>query len=188
MAKGTPRSADLNRLIHHGATQAELADLFKLTNKAVQKRISGKVGSVGEDRGSPLFPVCEAAKFLVDPDGSKIEEALATITPAKLPPQLQDVFWKAQLARQKFLEQRGDLWSTAHVFEAITEILKELRQGILSFEDTIESETALTEDQRQIIRRMSDSLLNSLNKRLEDNFSLYAPDPDEHGPDPSISE
>lgn len=186
MAKGSPRSADLNRFIHHGATQHELADLFSLTPKAVQKRIAGKVQSVSEDRGSPLFPVAECAKYLAAVDESKIEEALANITPQKLPPALQDTFWKAQLARQKFLEQRGDLWNTAKVFEVITEILKELRQGILIFEDTIESETALTEAQRQIIRKMSDSLLNSLNKRLEDNFSLYAADPDENGPDPTI--
>ena len=188
MAKGTPRSADLNRFILHGATQSELADLFNMTPKAVQKRIAGKVQPVSEERGSPLFPVAECAKYLVDADASKIEEALNTITPAKLPPQLQDVFWKAQLARQKFLEQRGDLWSTASVFEAITEILKELRQGVLAFEDTIEGETALTEEQRLIVRRMSDMLLVGLNRRLEDNFSLYAPNPDEHGPDPSIIE
>jgi hypothetical protein len=94
---------------------------------------------------------------------------------------LQDAFWKAQLNRQKFEINRGELWATHRVIEIMAAAFKSVRMQILMFVDTVEQRDELSDKQRGVIQKLSDELLANLQHALVDEFELYVPPPDEHG-------
>lgn len=166
--------------IHDGVTVTTLAQIFGLDHKDVNKRLVGKVTPVSGKDKYVRYKIRDAAPYLVD---LKIdpEEYLKNLSPSKLPPVLQDSFWKALLSRQKYEENKGDLWRTQRVFEVVTAAFKVIRLTILMFNDTVSQQTELTERQRQIIQELSDGLLESLHSALVEDFEMYVPSDDEHG-------
>lgn len=167
-------------LIHDGVTVTTLAQIFALDHKDVNKRLIGRAPAV-DPKATPLkYRIRDAAPYLVD---LKIdpEEYLKSLTPSKLPPALQDAFWKAQLSRQKYEENRGELWRTARVFEIVSEAFKVIRITINMFSDNVAQQSELTPLQRRIIENLSDGLQEGLNSNLREHFELYMPADDEHG-------
>lgn len=182
MSRGTARSEADTELLFVGATATTLAQMFDLHHKDVVRRLAGRVtpSVPGEGSKAPLYHIRDAAPYLCE---HKIdyEEFIKRLTPAKLPPMLQDSFWKAQLSRQKFDENRRDLWRTERVIEAMASAFKVARLSIQMFVDDVESLTELTDKQREIIIAQSDRLLDTLRHNLVEEFSQYTPAPDEHG-------
>jgi hypothetical protein len=159
-----------------------LAAIFGLDPKQVNKRLVGKVSPNAE--GKVLrYRVRDAAPHLVD-FKFDVEDAIKKLPPSKIPPALQDAFWKAQLSRQKFEENQGDLWRTSRVIEVMGTAFKITRMQIMMFRDSLQHQTELSDKQVKIIDKMSDDLLLSMRKALVDEFELYVPAPDEHGADP----
>jgi hypothetical protein len=178
----TARSEDAQDLIYGGVPITTLGEIFGLDHKEVNKRLTGRIAPVANTKGQKglRYRVRDAAPFLcemkMDP-----EEMIKNITPSKLPPALQDAFWKAQNSRQKWEENRGDLWRTARVFEVVGGAFKAIRLTILMFMDTVNQRVELSPDQRRIINELSDGLLVSLVKVLKENFADYMKHVDEHG-------
>lgn len=172
------RSADAQEIIYSGVPITTLGEMFGLDHKEVKKRLTGKVTPVDHKRMT--YRVRDAAPFLVE---LKInpEEMIKSLSPSKLPPALQDAFWKALNSRQKYEENRGDLWRTQRVFEVVSSAFKTIRMTIMMAEDTIGQRTALTNEQRIIIRQLFDSLLTSLRDALKTEFAFYDAPADEHG-------
>lgn len=168
-------------IIYHGATVTDLAQMFDLDNKTVQKRLQGRVQPMKSVDKYTRYRIKDAAPWLCD---AKIdyEELIKTLTPSKMPPMLQDGFWKGQLSRQKYMAQRGELWSTQRVFEVFSEMCKVIRMALLMVPDTVEQRSALTDEQRAIVQEVVDSTLNSLNTAVAEHFAFYEPKPDENGP------
>jgi hypothetical protein len=176
-----PRSEDAYEMVHGGVTIATLGEMFQLDPREVKKRIHGKVNPCSGTRDTyHKYRIREAAPYLVDGmvDPSEIFEKLS---PNKWPPVLQDAYWKAQNNRQKYEENRGDLWRTERVYEVVAEAFKEIRLTILMFADTISQRTELSSRQREIIQELGDGLLASLGVKLTDTFAFHVPAPDEHG-------
>jgi hypothetical protein len=175
-----PRAASDLRVIYEGASSHELSVMFDLSVNEVNKRLVGKVAPVGVDAKAPRYRIREAAPYLCnvvfDP-----EEFIKSLSPAKLPAALQDAFWKAQINRQKFEEQKGDLWRTERVIEVLGNVFKTIRMTILMFNDTIEQKSDITPKQREIIQELGDGLLDTAHKNLVEAFSDYKPPADEHG-------
>lgn len=173
------------KLIHVGATLAQLAQMFGMSHKTVQSRVVGRVTPSrpkGQTEKDPLrYHVRDVAPLLCDPKVD-IEEILKTLTPAKIPPMLQDAFWKAQKSRIEVEEKLGNLWSTERVVKVVSEAFKPCRMAILMFMEEIEQQEELTLNQRALLTQMSDSLLLSLHNGLVKTFADYLPAEDEHGP------
>lgn len=168
--------------ILEGVTSTALGQIFALDHKEVNKRLVGKVTpvpNVGKDK-FVRYRIRDAAPFLVDYKLDP-EEYLKNLSPSKLPPPLQDAFWKALLSRQKYEENKGDLWRTERVFEVVSNAFKVLRLTILMFVDNVSQQTHLTDQQRDIIQKLSDGLLASLNTALVEKFENHVPAVDEHG-------
>jgi hypothetical protein len=175
------RSSDAAEIVSGGVTAHTLAEMFLLDIKEVRKRIVGKVHPVsGTLASGHRYRVREAAPYLVEGivDPSELFERLS---PNKWPPVLQDAFWKAQNNKQKWEENRGDLWRTERVYEVVSEAFKEIRLTVLMFADTISQRSELTALQRQIVQELGDGLLASLGSRLTEHFAFYENKPDEHG-------
>ena len=177
------RAADTEQLsfIHDGVTVTTLSQIFALDHKDVNKRLVGKITPVSGPKDKNVrYRIRDAAPFLVDLKVDP-EEYLKSLSPSKLPPALQDSFWKAMLSRQKYEENKGDLWRTARVFEVVSSAFKVIRLTVLMFNDTVSQQTELTDRQREIIQELADGLLASLLEALTEEFEMYAPAPDEHG-------
>jgi hypothetical protein len=175
------RSADATEIVHGGVSIATLGEIFLLDHREVKKRIVGKVPHIsGTAATGHRYRVREAAPYLVEGiiDPSELFERLS---PSKWPPVLQDAFWKAQNNKQKWEENRGDLWRTERVYEVISEAFKEIRLTVLMFADTISQRSELTAIQRSIVQELGDGLLASLGQRLTEHFAFYDSKPDEHG-------
>lgn len=174
-------SEDANEMIHGGVTVATLGEIFHLDSRDVKKRLRGKVNPCSGTRDTYLkYRIREAAPYLVD-GMIDAEQLLQNVQPNKWPPVLQDAFWKAQNNKQKWEENRGDLWRTDRVYEVVAEAFKEVRLMILMFSDTIAQRTELTPRQRTILQELGDGLIESLGRRLTEHFSTRVAALDEHG-------
>jgi hypothetical protein len=176
----TPRSEDLQQAINDGLPITTLGEIFKLDHKEVARRLAGRVTPLPSKDKYTRYRIRDAAPYLCEITTDP-EELIKRLSAMKLPPALQDAFWKAQLSRQKYESARGELWSTSRVFDVISSAFKVIRLTILMFTDTVEQRTELNPDQRRIIQELGDGLLQSLNKTLQDEFAFYVPAPDEHG-------
>lgn len=175
-----PNTVDAVNFIYDGVPATTLAEIFGLDHKEVNKRIAGRVEPVKSKDKYVRYRIRDVAPYLcemkIDP-----EEMIKNISPSKLPPALQDAFWKAQLSRQKYQKERGDLWNTERVFKVVSDAFKVIRLTILMFVDTVEQRTQLSDEQRRIIQQLGDGLLESLEKAVRESFVGYEATENEHG-------
>lgn len=75
-------------------------------------------------------------------------------------------YWDAQLKKQKFEENAGDLWRTDKVIVMLSEVLKLFREGVTIFVDNMEHESGLAQDQIDKVKSFSDNLLTSCRTQL----------------------
>jgi hypothetical protein len=155
-----------------GMTVPRLAQLFRLDRRTVSEKLR-PLRPTGERRGAPTYHVVDAAPYLVEPI-IDIEEYLKNIGPGDLPAALQAQYWNAQNGKLKYKEQAGDLWRTQQVLEVFTGAFRSLSQSLRLLADRVEAQTGLTPEQRAIIEKeISDKALNTLRKRLVDDFEVY---------------
>lgn len=175
-----PNSEDKTTFIHGGVTTTTLGQIFGLEHRDVVKRLAGRVDPMPTEGRYMHYRIRDAAPYLcemkIDP-----EDLIKSLSPSKLPPALQDAFWKAQLSRQKYQKERGELWNTARVFEVISKAFKVLRLTILMFVDTVEERTQLSDEQRRIVQELGDGLLAALETSIREEFKGYVAADDEHG-------
>lgn len=184
MARGEYRDPEKNAVLFHGATVTDLANIFGGSQTDVQRKIAGKVTPVTGPGVTPIrYAIRDAAPYLVPQttDAAAIERAIMRMSPAKLPPQLSDTFWKAQRARLQYQEEAGELWKTERVVEALAEAFKPAAMAIKMFKDTVGQEHTLTPAQAECLVTLSDGLLATLHRSLVEKFAAYTPAPDEHG-------
>ena len=152
-------------LIYDGASINQLSAIFGRDDKTISKLIR-HVKPSGKRGGKDIYSIKEAARYLVEPVIDE-ETFIRTITRTQdLPPYLQKEFWAAQLNRQKYQIQEGELWPTDKVLAVFNEVFKRLKMTIRLFEDTIEARTELSQAQRKIVREMSDGLQDMLRRSL----------------------
>jgi len=151
--------------IYDGASINQLSAIFGRDDKTISKLIR-HVKPSGKRHNKDIYSIKEAARYLVEPVIDE-ETFIRTITRTQdLPPYLQKEFWAAQLNRQKYQIQEGELWPTDKVLAVFNEVFKRLKMTIRLFEDTIEARTELSQAQRKIVREMSDGLQDMLRRSL----------------------
>lgn len=132
----------------------------------------GSVATKPDPNGARLYDLREVIRAtsdaVLDPD--VVADVIRSLKPKELPVEIQKEYWQAQIARQKFEENAADLWRTAAIVDVFAAVFKSLRQEILLFSDTIEAQTGLTSEQREVLFNLSDALLNNLHEALVRNF------------------
>lgn len=178
----TARTNDEKSALFDGVSVSLLAAIFEKDKRTVSQAIRD-VEPSGMKGGFPVYRLKDAAPYLVEPVAD-LEEYLSKLKPQDLPAQLQKDFWAAQLSRQKFELNKGELWPTDKVVLALAEAFKKLKTGVMLFSDTVEARAELNERQRKIINELADALLEELRASLlEGKF-----DGDEEQPEPAIPE
>lgn len=180
--------SDFEKVLREGATINQLAKLFDLNWELCKDRlVAHNVTPISSRSGKPTYRVAEAARVLVDSttpggDDPKAKRAAAA--------QEKD-FWDAQLKRQKFMEQAGDLWRTEQVVEVFAGSFKQVREAVVVFLDELEHESGLPPAQIEKSKALGDMLLQGMYDRLTQmqiDTSLDHDLPDTEQPVPAESE
>jgi hypothetical protein len=173
---GAKRLEDLNSreamsLLYQGVTLSDMEVLFRMDRRTIMAKLSGKVepcGTRGKGR-SEIWQIRDAAPHLVKPAGD-IEEYIKRMRPNDLPPLLTKEYWNGQRAKQKFLEDEGDLWRTDRVVDTLASAFKTVRMNLLLVPDALERRAALSDQQREELRVLIDGTLQGLRDALIEQF------------------
>ena len=147
-----------------GWSISELALIFGKDRRTVTQRLRDCKAS-GERRGHPVYDLSEACRYLTFPMFD-IEAYLRQADPKSVPPLLFKEYWAGQVSQQKFENNEANLWPTADVKAIFASVFKKLETGIRSFAGTIDSATALTDKQRQLLHELSHGLFVELHRTL----------------------
>jgi hypothetical protein len=161
------------REVTQSVSASTLATIFGTSTERVRERI-GHLTPVAEYKGSPLYRIRDAAPYLVRPAGIDVEEIVKGLKPAQLPTALQKDFWAAQRTRLDYQEEAGELWKTDKVQMALADIFKIIRQQVLMTVDSIDRQTALTQEQRRLVQQMMDGLLESTHQSIIEHFEEFS--------------
>lgn len=143
-----------------GASIRQISLLFEVHRDVVAEAIrDGNVQPTGDRAGNPVYRVVDVAPYLVRPvsSGQKVQRRSAST---------EKDYWDAQLKRQKFLENAGDLWRTEKVIDVLAEIFKHLRESIVVFLDTMEHESGLPPAQIDRTKAFGDALMQNMHDKL----------------------
>lgn len=183
MAKG--RTSAQVEAIFGGLTVTDLRHIFGGSQNDIHKKIGGRVQPCSPIGEEPIrYRLRDVVPYLVDHKftARDVEQAIMKMTPAKLPPALQDAFWRAMTTKDEYLVSRGQLWSTQRVVTILGEAFKPCAMTLRMLADTVSQESVLTEQQREIITKIADGALQSMQTALVEKFKDYVAPPDEHGP------
>lgn len=155
-----------------GVTISFLAQVFQIDHQKVKRLLVNCPVKEYRRRGTKqtqnLYDLKTAAAYLVEPKIS-VEDVLAQIKREDLPPAINTAFWDAQLKRQKWEENAGQLWRTETIRNTIGGMFQTIKFTIQLWADTIERQTGLTEEQREILNTMTDSLQADMFTALREN-------------------
>lgn len=152
--------------VYRGVSVTWLANAFKMDRNTVKKRLA-HCPSVSNDRSTPLYSLRQAASYLVEPKVD-IASYLKAMRPNDLPPLLQDTFWSAQMKRQKWEVEAGNLWPTEDVLEVLSEAARRIRSAITLWTDNLDRVNGLNSEQRKMLTGMCDGLLDEIHETLID--------------------
>jgi hypothetical protein len=146
-----------------GASISQLGEIFELDRRTVTGRLR-KVKPSGERSGNPTYRILDAAPLLLEryvynEQGELVRNDNRTDESAK-------DYWDAQLKRQKYEENAGDLWRTDQVVMTISQILKFFRESLVVFMDNLEYDSGLPQEQIAKAKLFCDNLLTSCHKHL----------------------
>jgi hypothetical protein len=160
-------------IIGIGATQTELVQIFRMDHKKVRLQMANVVSS-GRRNGTPVWPIREAAPFLLPkpdtPDEAELVGKILRMHHLDLPKMLSKEYWYGQNQRLNYLERIGDLWDTSAVVELAGDAFKTIRLELMLASDAVEREAGLTLTQRDVIDRLMMSALENMREKLVDGF------------------
>lgn len=141
-----------------GVSISQLGEIFNLDRRTVTSRLR-KAKPSGERSGNPIYRILDAAPLLLERYVYN-EKGELVRNDNRVDESAKD-YWDAQLKRQKYEENAGDLWRTDRVVSTISQILKLFRESIVVFMDNLEHDSGLPQDQIIRAKKFSDNLLTS---------------------------
>jgi hypothetical protein len=155
-----------------GVTVMTLAEVFDMDHNKVRRKLANCPVLRFQRRGvtgkQPVYELSKAAAFLVEPVIDP-DEIIRKLKKEDLPPAISTAYWDAQLKRQKWEEQAGQLWRTETIAGVIGSMFQTIKFTIQLWADTLERQTGLSEDQRELLNRMTDELQQQMFDSLRDN-------------------
>jgi len=140
--------------IVHGASINQLAELFAMDRRTVTDRLRGLTPS-GVRASHPIYKVSEAAPLLLEVGAGTRRAA-----------EREKDYWDAQLKKQKFEENAGDLWRTSKVVQIFAQVFKQFRESTVVFIDALEHESGLPPEVIVKAKTFGDTLLNDTRQKL----------------------
>lgn len=151
-----------------------LAQVFRMHPNTVRDRLRDCPAKTNKARGGAgvqrtiRYDLPTAAAFLVKP---KMDTAayLKAAKKGDLPPALNQTMWDALLKRQKWEENAGDLWRTEAIREVLSGSFQTIKFTMQLWVDTLERQTGVTREQRELLTGMVDALQGEIYESLVDN-------------------
>lgn len=175
--------SDLLALLHDGANITQLALMFGMKLETVSRKLRA-CPPIGTRNGHGVYSIGEAARYISKPIHG-VEEAIRNMHPSELPAALRKEYWQAQNEKIKFEENQGDLFRTEDVLSAFAEAAQEIRMQILLLSDAVEKQIEFTDKQRDLLKKMIDGTLGTINERLQNVFG-EGTDPEQEADDSPI--
>lgn len=133
----------------------QLAELFGMDRRTVTDRLRD-VEPAGTRASHPIYRMVDAAPKLC------VEGAIQSRRSAAN----EKDYWDAQLKKQKFEENAGDLWRTDKVVEVFAGVFKVFRENVTVFIDRLEHETGLPPETIESAKAFGDHLLTETRAKL----------------------
>jgi hypothetical protein len=169
--KITGLDAESAAAIYNGLNISQLATLLEMDRRDLTKKIeSAGVKPCGMSKGYAIYKLKEVMPLVVKPVYD-VEAYLRQMNPADLPKHLSKEFWAGQRSKQEFMLKEGDLWPTAKVVSEVGELFKVVKMSATLACDTVERQVELSEEQRAIITRLMDGMLEDIRSRVIEKFS-----------------
>lgn len=149
-----------------GVTVYWLSQVFGITPETVRMRLADCTPESVNGK-SNRYRVRDAAPYLVDPK-IDIEKYMKRMRAGDLPPLLQKEIWDAKLKRQRWEAQAGDLWHTQDVIAVLSEVFATIKSTIQLWPDTVERTAGLTDEQRELLVHMGDTLQDEVYRKLQE--------------------
>lgn len=142
-----------------------LMQVFKMDRLTVKKKLAELPPIRMAKGGVPEYDFRQAAAYLVKPKVD-IAEYIKTLRPTDLPAYLQDQWWAAQLKRQKWQKEAGELWPTDDVIAVFGDVFQHMKTTMQLWVDQIAENHAVTPAMRTELVQLVDGLQRDLHERL----------------------
>ena len=134
----------------------QLAELFEMDRRTATDRLRNVEPS--DNRGGhPIYRMLDAAPALLE---------INTTVKSKMAAAREKDYWDAQLKKQKFEENAGDLWRTDKVIEVFASVFKQFRESVVVFIDGLEHESGLPPKTIAAAKGFGDALLHECRAKL----------------------
>lgn len=155
-----------------GVTVSFLAQVFQMDHNKVKRKLVNCPVKARRTRGTMqvqhIYDLKTAASYLVTPRIDP-EDIIKSLRKEDLPPSISTAYWDAQLKRQKWEEQAGQLWRTSSISTVIGSMFQTIKFTIQLWADTLERQTGLTEDQRELLNTLTDELQQEMFDAFREN-------------------
>jgi len=154
-----------------GVSVTWLHQVFRQDKPTIKKKIVG-VKPIKHVRGGfPVYDLRDVVPYLIPPAERDLRDYIKKMSKADLPVYMQDEFWAAQLKRQKWEENAGDLWRTEDVLDALAEVFKTIKESTRLWGTTVEQMHGTTKEQREALATLVDTLLVDINEKITEATS-----------------
>lgn len=159
------RIQDVQHVIS-GVSITWLSKVFRIGRTKVERALASCPIVAHGKNGSPIYDVKTAAAYLVE-SNIELTEYLKTIDAKQLPLHLRETYWNAKMKEMKARTMAGDLWPTEAVLNVLGDTFQMIKSTVQLWQDTLEQslgEQAV--EQRELIMKLSDSLLDDIHDAL----------------------
>lgn len=147
-----------------GVTVSWLSQVFGMDPKTVKAKLAD-CPPLHRRKAGYVYHLPTACRYLIPPAISA-EQYIKTMKPSDLPTAFQQSFWDAALKRQKWEENAGQLWRTDRVREVLGQTFQTIKFTVQLWADTLERQTGLTLEQRELLTELVDGLQEEIYKAL----------------------
>lgn len=154
-----------------------LAQVFRMAPATVRDRLRDCPALVNKPRGGKgvqrtiKYDLPTAAAYLVKPKMAT-KDYLKAVKRGELPAALQQQVWDAMLKRQKWEENAGQLFRTDAIREVLGGTFQTMKFNMQLWVDTLERQTGVTREQREVLTGLVDGLQNDLYDALLNNAAM----------------
>lgn len=155
-----------------GVTISFLAQVFAMDHNKVRRKLVNCPVKRRQRRGTTqvqhIYDMATAASYLVEPKIDP-EDIIKSLRREDLPPSISTAYWDAQLKRQQWEEKAGQLWRTEVISSVIGSMFQTIKFTIQLWADTLERQTGLNEEQRDLLNTLTDELQKQMFDSLREN-------------------
>ncbi|WOE76308.1 hypothetical protein [Alterisphingorhabdus coralli] len=142
-----------------------LSEVFNMDPKTVRTRLvrCPILGMAGGNR--PVYDFKTACQYLLPPKMTT-DEFIRTLNAAKLPPEVNKVFWQAQRERLRYLRDAGEVWHTTDLLDLLGQVNMTFKDRIDMWVEDIREMKGISDENILKIEQMTHALKSDLYEAL----------------------